>query len=518
MSDASNARPDLVEQVNGAVQPDETEQGSRTPLTRRRLLGSAAAVGALAATDMALPSNVRKAIAATNAATRRGSLKDVEHVVVVLQENRSFDHYFGTLSGVRGFGDKTAVKLPNGDSVFEQPDPTTAAGKLLPYRLDTRTTAGQIIPSMSHAWTVQHQAWNGGAMDNWLPAHRASDGNTKGPFTMGYFTREDIPFQYALADAFTICDNYHCSVMGPTHPNRYMWMTGTIDPNGDAGGPALDNNAADNVYSWTTYAERLYKAGVSFKWYHSPGSVTGLAVYQKMTQFQKLDPSSELYQQTLAPSPVGQFEYDCLNDRLPTVSWLMAPSANDEHPARTPAAGAQFIASVVDAIASNPDVWAKTVFILAYDENDGLFDHVVPPTPPAGTPDEFVTKTSPTGVAGGGLPVGLGFRVPCIIVSPWTVGGYVASEVFDHTSQLKFLELITGVKETNISAWRRKKVGDLTSAFRFTDAKKTAPALPDTQGTFNLSQFQGTEFPLPKPPTSGMSVPKQEPGTRPRLS
>jgi phospholipase C len=173
---------------------------------------------------------------------------------------------------------------------------------------------------------------------------------------------------------------------------------------------------------------------------------------------------------------------------------------------------------VVDAIAANPEVWAKTVFILSYDENDGMFDHVVPPTPPAGTADEFVTKTSPTGVDGGGLPVGLGFRVPCIIVSPWTVGGWVCSEVSDHTSQLRLLELVTGVKETNISAWRRKNVGDLTSAFRFTDTKKKTPALPDTNGEYNLSQYTASQFPLPKVPTSGMSVPKQEPGTRPHIS
>ena len=95
------------------------------------------------------------------------------------------------------------------------------------------------------------------------------------------------------------------------------------------------------------------------------------------------------------------------------------------------------MAGKIDAIAANPEVWAKTVFILSYDENDGMFDHVLPPTPPKGTPGEFVAGVSPTGVQGGGLPIGLGFRVPCIIVSPWTVGGWVSSELFDHTSQLQ---------------------------------------------------------------------------------
>jgi phospholipase C len=497
MNDSSEARPE------------------RTSLTRRRLLGSAAAVGALAATDMALPSNVRKALAATQGA-RRGQLKDIEHVVMLMQENRSFDHYYGMLSGVRGFSDKKALRLPNGASVFEQPDTASPEGKLLPYRLDTRTTAAQVIPSTSHEWAVQHQAWNGGKMDQWLPAHRAADGKN-GPYVMGYFTREDIPFQYALADAFTICDNYFCSVMGPTGPNRHMWMAGTVDPNGVAGGPSLTTGAPNAQYSFKTYPERLTQHGVSWKIYHQDGA-TGLPSLQHIAQYFNAKEGDPLYDNAMASSPVGQFQYDALNDKLPTVSWILPPPGFDEHPAGSPAAGATFVAGVIDAIAANPDVWAKTVFILSYDENDGMFDHVVPPTPPAGTADEFVTKTSATGVDGAGLPVGLGFRVPAIIVSPWTAGGWVSSELFDHTSQLRFLEQITGVKETNISAWRRKKVGDLTSAFRFGDTVKKIPSLPDTNGQYNLAQYQSTQLPLPQAPTAGQRVPKQEPGTRPHIS
>ncbi|WP_329454985.1 alkaline phosphatase family protein [Streptomyces sp. NBC_01497] len=488
----------------------------RSGLTRRRLLGSAATVGALAAVDAALPSNVRKAVAA--GAAKGGKLSDIKHVVLLMQENRSFDHYFGTLSGVRGFSDNKAVTLPNGDPVFKQPDPTGAQGYMLPFHLQTKTTSAQAIPSTSHAWDVQHAAWNGGRMDNWLPAHRAADGNTNGPYTMGYYTREDIPFQYALAENFTLLDNYHCSVMGPTHPNRYMWMSGTIDPNGLHGGPALDNGAPAGTYSWTTYPERLLNAGVSFKFYHSNADGTGTDQIHHMAQYMALSPDSQLYQQTVATSPLGQFQYDAMNDKLPTVSWMFPPGGLDEHPANLPAAGAQFVASIVDAIAANPDVWAKTVFILSYDENDGLFDHVVPPTPPAGTADEIVTKTSPTGVDGAGLPVGLGFRVPCIVVSPWTVGGWVSSEVADHTSQLRLLEKITGVREPNISQWRRRKVGDLTSAFRFSDTTKKFPALPDTSGQYNLAQYEVSQLPKPTTPPATQTMPRQEPGTRPHVS
>src|ERR1700733_6027870 len=153
--------------------------------------------------------------------------------------------------------------------------------------------------------------------------------------------------------------------------------------------------------------------------------------------------------------PAGRFEYDAITDRLPTVSWIFPTSTGSEHPAFLPAAGAAFVASKIDAVAANPEVWAKTVFLLVYDENDGLFDHVPPPTPPAGTADEFVSLTSPGGTPGNGLPVGPGFRVPLTIVSPWTAGGWGCSEPFDHTSHLRFLELITGVEAPNISAFRR---------------------------------------------------------------
>ncbi|GIH14372.1 alkaline phosphatase family protein [Rugosimonospora africana] len=485
--------------------------GDSAGVTRRRLLGSAAAAGGATAASLALPVNVRKALASPP--KKRGSLKDIEHVVMLMQENRSFDHYFGTLSGVRGFSDPHAIRLPNGRPVYYQPDPANPDGYLLPYRLNTRISAAQAIPSTSHEWAVQHAAWNGGKMDNWVPAHMAADGDN-GPYIMGYLTREDIPFQYALADAFTICDAYHCSVLGPTGPNRHMWMAGTIDPNGVAGGPSLTTSAPNGQYSFKTYPERLSEAGVSWKIYHQPGGTTGLASIQHIAQYFNAQPGTPLYDQGMATTPIGQFEYDALNDKLPTVSWLLPPSNMDEHPANLPAAGASFVASKVDAIAANPDVWAKTVFILSYDENDGLFDHVLPPTPKPGTPDEFVFKTSVTGVDGGGLPTGLGFRVPCVIVSPWTVGGWVATELFDHTSQLRFLERITGVMETNITDWRRRTVGDLTSAFRFNDATPQAPALPDTTGQYNLAQYEVAKLPLPTVPTTEQSMPRQEPGHR----
>src|SRR5271155_2981341 len=222
-------------------------------LTRRQLLGGAGRLAIGAAASSLMPPNVRRMLAQRLPAT--SSLRDIKHVVMLMQENRSFDHYFGTMAGVRGFDDPQALKLPGGRSVFYQPDVVNPKGYLLPFHLDTHSTSAQKIPSTSHAWEVQHEAWNGGKMDQWLPAHRKADG-VNGPYVMGYHTRADIPFQFALAEAFTICDAYHCSVLGPTWPNRMYWMTGMIDPDGLHGGPIISNKAPADGYTWTTYAER----------------------------------------------------------------------------------------------------------------------------------------------------------------------------------------------------------------------------------------------------------------------
>jgi phospholipase C len=478
----------------------ENAEGLGPVLTRRRVLGSAAGAAAAAAAASLLPPNVQRALAQD--APKRGSLKDIKHVVLLMQENRSFDHYFGTMAGVRGFGDPNALTLPNGKSVFYQPDPENPKGYLLPFHLDTRKSSAQKIPSTSHAWAVQHGAWNGGAMDNWLPAHRKAEGD-KAPYVMGYHTRADIPFQFALAEAFTICDHYHCSVMGPTWPNRMYWMTATIDPEGEHGGPMISNRKIKGGFRWTTYAERLQKAGVSWKVYQQEDNY-GCNMLENFKVFQDADRDSALYNRGMIHEPDGKFEYDAANDKLPAVSWIITTSTASEHPDFMPAAGAAFVASKINAIAANPEVWAKTAFILNYDENDGIFDHVAPPVPPEGTEKEFIK----------GLPIGGGFRVPCIIVSPWTAGGWVCSQPFDHTSVLQFLEKFTGVKEPNITDWRRKTFGDLTAPFRFDLEKASPPSLPDTTHDLNRARYESAYLPTPNLPGDDQSPPSQETGQR----
>ncbi len=469
-------------------------------MTRRRLLKKSARLAAAAFASSLMPPNIRRALAAP---LRAASLSDIKHVVLLMQENRSFDHYFGTMAGVRGFGDPNALQLSTGKSVFHQPDEESPDGYLLPFHLDTRTTSAQKLPSTSHAWAVQHEAWNQGKMDQWLPAHRKADG-VNGPYVMGYHTRADIPFQFALAEAFTICDAYYCSVLGPTWPNRMYWMTGTIDPDGKNRGPIISNR--NNNYTWTTYAERLERAGISWKVYQQADNY-GCNVLEYFKQFRDAPADSPLRLKALTAGPEGEFESDAINDRLPAVSWIMPTSHQSEHPDFMPAAGAAFVASKIDAIAANPEVWAKTAFILNYDENDGIFDHVAPPVPPPGTPGEFVR----------GVPIGGGFRVPCIIVSPWTAGGWVCPHPFDHTSILQFLERFTGVKEPNITDWRRKTFGDLTAAFRFDGTKSDPPVLPDTSGPLALANLESASLPSPAAPTTGQVLPVQETGPRKRI-
>lgn len=463
-------------------------------LTRRRFLGSSA----LAAAFGAMPSNVQRALSEPMAP------KPIEHVVLLMQENRSFDHYFGTMPGVRGFGDPNAATLPNGASVFQQPDPVNPDGYTLPFHLDSATNSVQKIPSTSHAWSVQHEALAGGRMDGWLPAHRKADG-ANGPYVMGYYQCEDIPFHFALADAFTVCDAYHSSVLGPTWPNRMMWMTGTIDPGGRGGGPIIKNVVPPGGYSWTTYPERLEAAGVSWKVYCETDDY-GLNVLSRFRQFQQAPRDSALYRKGIAVSPAGSFDEDARAGRLPAVSWILPSAQACEHPDYRPADGATFIADRINAIAANPEAWAKTVFILSYDENDGLFDHVIPPLPPAGTPDEFVR----------GQPIGGGYRVPCIIVSPWTAGGWVAGETFDHTSTLRFLEWFTGVREPNISTWRRRTFGDLRSALRLDQPSGQPVVFPGVDQEV-LRANASDQLPAPVVPPAPQSRPTQLPGTKPRV-
>jgi phospholipase C len=482
-------------------------------LSRRQLLASA---GGMVLASFALPSNLRKIIdgaspARLNSARKTAPISEIKHVVVLMQENRSFDHYFGAMPGVRGFSDPRAIP-----GVFKQADPDNLAdGYLYPFHADTHSTSAQALPSTSHDWLPQHDSWNNGAMNGFVTArlNKSIDDydGAAAQYSMAYFKRDDIPFQWALADAFTICDGYHCSVLGPTWPNRLYLMTGQIDPSGANGGPVYGNYVPPEGFSWQTYPELLTAAGVSWKVYQEVDNY-GFNVLEYFDQYQNAATSSPLYRGAMKFYQPGQFEYDAIHDRLPTVSYILPTSYQSEHPDFMPAAGADYVKSKVDAIAANPDVWAKTVFILVYDENDGYFDHVLPPTAPAGTAGEYITTSASAKSAPG--PIGLGFRVPCVIVSPWTVGGFVCHDTFDHTSVTRLLELVTGVVNPNITAWRRQTVGDFTSALGNVPDRRF-PRLPDTKRQLERAEAEVRRFGLPAFPGASQSPPVQPPGHKP---
>ncbi|MEU9851240.1 phosphocholine-specific phospholipase C [Streptomyces sp. NPDC047985] len=430
-------------------------------------------------------------------------MDDIRHVVILMQENRSFDHYFGTLNGVRGFDDRQALTFPNGDSVFRQPALARPdGGFLLPYRMDSTKFDAQNADGLPHDWESGHDAINNGAMNRWTSA--------KGERSMGYLTREDIPYQYALADAFTLCDAYFCSLAGPTSPNRlYLW-TGTVGPGRDGTtGPWIDNTPLPEspVCDWTTYAERLSAADVTWRVYHTPGlderhgnyEDNALEYFGQFHSFGKDDPR---HINAMTKWDLSAFDAHCKDGTLPTVSWLVSPYLFCEHPTASPAYGAHWVNTVLQSLLANPEVWRHTVFLVMYDENDGYFDHVVPPFPPAGTPDEFVD----------GQPIGLGNRVPLWVMSPWSRGGWVNSQVFDHTSVLRFLELVTGVREPNISQWRRAVCGDLTSCFDFTRPDFSIPVLPDTLALVERADAASRLPPVAPPAPGAQVMPAQEPG------
>src|SRR5205807_1134146 len=211
---------------------------SPTTISRRQLLNVGLAAGGAALLGACTGSTVRKAASVNPAGSDLGA---VEHVVFLMQENRSFDHYFGTYRGVRGFNDHQGGNL----GPFAQPWPangsTAHASQLLPFQVDAATVQAQCSGSSdipNHSWAPQHQSWNGGH-PNFVAVHSqpGNDGPAQAPLVMGYFTRSDLSFYYAVADAFTICDNYYCSVIGPTSPNRLYSLSATIDPAGTQGGP-----------------------------------------------------------------------------------------------------------------------------------------------------------------------------------------------------------------------------------------------------------------------------------------
>ena len=627
--------------------------------SRREFLKKAALLSGSAGFLNFLPLSIEKALAIS--ADPGTTFYDAEHVVMLMQENRSFDHCFGMLKGVRGFNDPRAITLPDKKPVWFQPD--REGNRFLPFRLDIRDTKATWLGDIPHSWENQVDARNNGKYNGWIEAKRPHRKEFQHiPLTMGYYTREDIPFYYALADAFTVCDQHFCASLTGTTTNRnYFWTGKTHNTSSDKAKVRNGEMGYDNEVNWATFPERLEDNGITWKVYqneislptnvedssllanftdnnlewfsqfgvrYSPGHYEFLKKREKELpkelkklekqsdltnvnkeeltekiaakkeelvqlkeyiknwnpdQFKQLSereqllhkkafatnigdqdyhkvedlPYSDNGEERIAKVPKGdilhQFRKDVKEGNLPTVSWVVAPQKFSDHPS-APWYGAWYVSEVMDILTQNPEVWKKTIFILNYDENDGYFDHIPPfiaPNPNDSgngkvsngldVTGEFVTKEHEIkeGIPvedARTSPVGLGYRVPLIIASPWSRGGFVNSEVCDITSTIQFLEKFlskkTGKKiiESNISSWRRAVSGDLTSVFRpFNGEKIDLPEWVDrnehVQKIYNaqfkdlpktfkaLAENEANEIALDL--KNSTIMPKQEPGTKP---
>ena len=506
-------------------------------MDRRKVLGGALA-GSFSAIARAL---------AIPADLKSGTIEDVGHIVILMMENRGFDHYFGTLRGVRGFGDRHPVPLENGKPVWLQSD---GAREIPPYHLDTATTSALRVPGTPHSFDNAQAAWNQGKFGFW-PKYKTQ-------YSMGHYRRKDLPWQFALAEAFTICDAYYCSITTGTDPNRIMFWSGSnFDPRLRAQGinctdaasepdnlrcwiqgalPEPGYSYAGSAFTWPTIPEVLEAAGIDWRIYQDPndnwtGAMHGGLAFES---FRKARPGAPLYEKGMRLWSLEQLAEDARQGALPEVCWVLPPMVWSEHPGpSSPAQGAEFAARVLNALTENPATWSRTVMFQVFDENDGMFDHMPPPAPPSFQADGSLAGGSTLKlegeyfsdpgrkhlhpedtISGTVRPWGLGPRVPMYVMSPWSRGGWVNSQVFDHTSVGQFLEKRFGITIPAISPWHRAVCGDMTSAFDFVSPNDpTVPTLPDSRGSETLVAM-AARLPKPVPPHVPQSL-FQERGARP---
>jgi phospholipase C len=383
----------------------ESEAGpeGRRGLSRRRFLQAAGLATGAAAVSGGVAAAVTRNEPAQAAATTdyvlpkgfSGTMADLEHVVILMQENRSFDHYFAQLPGVRSLNDKQALRFQDGTSVFQQRDST---GKIVTPTANNGT------------WGNDHSFYSadGGRWDSWV--------KDKGVSCMQYHTAAYMPFYYSVASQYTVCDQNFCSEHGPTDPNRkYLWS-------GSSNGETGNTDESNYSRSWVTVPEQLQQVGIDWRLF-SDNSGSGRQGYvssyigdygdNELKYFKAYDPNglsandpklapgtgliwranAQYYSGTTTPNDDSDANLNAvLKDfiaacqpgaqySLPAVSWLVAPYQWSEHPSADSVHGERYVAKVLATLQSNPDIWNHTLFILNYDENDGKFDHVLPPNP-----------------------------------------------------------------------------------------------------------------------------------------
>ena len=349
-----------------------------SPIDRRTFLKGAGALGLASLVTPIMPGA---------AATFLKGRNPIQHVIVDLQENRSFDHYYGFAP----FAGKAGV--PAG---YTQPDGN--GGTIAPYHFTSLTT-----PDIGHGWNATHAEYDSGAMDGFY--------TTDGINCMGYYTAGDLPFYYSLHDSSTLCTNYFCSLLGPTWPNRFYTAAGT------SGGITTNGVWGYGVFDYPIILDLLEDAHVSWKVYNIGMDSVPFGNTDNVFFFWK-----RFAHDMRAHASKQDFFTDLNQGTLPNVSWIIPSFARgwDEHPPADISVGMGIVQDLVDGL-RNSSSWATSAYIHTYDEAGGYFDHVRPPQV-----DAF----------------GLGIRVPTWVISPFAKPAHLEPTVYEHTSTLKFIEAV----------------------------------------------------------------------------
>jgi phospholipase C len=414
---------------------------------RRVVLAVSVLLTAAAATfgSASFASAAKPAAPGRPAPPEAGDISKIDHVVVLMQENRSYDHYFGRLHFE---GQTGSLPTPN------RGNPNPLGGPpVKPYL----TTTPCDVADVSHSWNGTHRQINGGRMDGFTTTNEHPDDPT-GRRAMSYYDDATLPFYYGIANQFAIADRYFSSVPGPTFPNRYYLLTGTSFG-------YIRNEIPSSAFTQKTIFQALDEASPPRSW----------KIYLASIQVELL--FEYVQQRPDHVAPISQYFVDAANGTLPNVAFVesdpLGPvgTRTDEHAPYNVQLGQKFTHDVVQALVDSPN-WSSSAFFLTYDEHGGYYDHVAPPS--AVPPDDIPPKLQPGDVPGA-FDL-LGPRVPTIVVSPYAKPHHVSHTVYDHTSILKFIETRFGLPALT----RRDAAADpMLDMFDFSRVWHPDPVLPD---------------------------------------
>jgi phospholipase C len=355
-------------------------------ISRRGLLKAAGTLGLAGLTAPLF--GLGRSLSTVRAAARPAT--PIEHIVVDMQENRSFDHYYGFAPFTGRYGVPGTYSQPDGHG-----------GSVKPFHFASLTT-----PDIGHGWTATHSEFDSGQMDGFY--------TTNGINCMGYYLQADLPFYYSLFNDFSLCTNYFCSLMGPTWPNRFYLAAGT------SGGITTNGIWGYGVFDYPIILDLLEAAGVTWKvynigWDSVPfGNTDNVFVFWKRWAHDQRTRGSK-----------GEYLNDLDLGRLPQVSFIIPSFARgwDEHPPADVSVGMGIQEQLITALMQS-SAWESSAYILTYDEAGGYFEHVPPPQL-----DAF----------------GLGIRVPTWVISPWARPSHLEPTLYEHSSVLKFIEAVFGL-------------------------------------------------------------------------